>query len=120
VVVPVKLTAGRCRHRIRIEQQVQAKNSFGETAIEWEEVATYWCEIRPLSARELYTGQEIQPEVSTLIIMRYNSVINASMRGVHVVNGADGTIYNLSPPIRDPETGLDWMTIPATSLLTAG
>jgi hypothetical protein len=52
--------------------------------------------------------------------MRYNSVINASMRGVHVVNGADGTIYNLSPPIRDPETGLDWMTIPATSLLTAG
>lgn len=121
-MVLVKLLAGRLRHRIRIEQQVQTKNSFGETSKEWEQYGSsyFWCEIRPMSARELYTAQSVGSESTTLIIMRYNAGVKASMRAVHVVNGVDGTIYNLAPPIRDPETGLDWMTIPATALLNEG
>lgn len=114
------LKCGNLRHRIRIEQQVKTKNSFGETSVNWEEVGTYWCQIRPLSARELYTAQEMQPELTAVIVMRYVSGIDASMRAVHVVNGVDGTIYNLAAPIRDPDTGLDWMSLPATALLTAG
>jgi SPP1 family predicted phage head-tail adaptor len=116
------VAAGRLRHRIRIEHQVQTKNSFGETSLEWEQYGTsnFWCEIRPMSARELFTAQSIESETTTLIVMRYNAGIKASMRAVHVVNGVDGTIYNLAPPIRDPESGMAWMTIPATALLNEG
>ena len=119
-MVSVNLKCGSLRHRIRIEQQVEAKNSFGETSVEWEEFGTYWAQIRPLSAREQYTAQETQPELSAVIVMRYVAGINASMRAVHVVNGTDGTIYNLSAPIRDPETGMDWMSLPASAFLNEG
>lgn len=114
------LRAGDLRHRIRIEHQVQIQNSYGETAVEWETVGTFWAQIRPLSARDQYAAQEVQPNLSALIVMRYTSGITANMRAVHVVNGTDGTIYNLSAPIRDPETGLDWMTLPASALINAG
>jgi SPP1 family predicted phage head-tail adaptor len=120
LVALVKLLAGRLRHRIRVEQQVQTKNSFGETDVEWEELDTFWAEIRPLSARDLLASEQVASESTTVIIMRYNSAIKASMRAVHVINGVDGTIFNLAPPIRDPETGLDWMSIPAIALINRG
>jgi SPP1 family predicted phage head-tail adaptor len=114
------VAAGRLRHRLRVERQVNTKNSVGETSTVWQTVATYWCEIRPLSSRELLASEQVQSEVDTVIVMRYNTTVKASMRGVHVENGADGTIYNLKAPIRDPESGRDWISIPATSLLNAG
>ena len=116
----MNMTAGRLRHRLRVEQQVKTKNALGETSIAWQTVDTYWCEIRPLSSRELLASEQIQSEVDTLIVMRYNTTVKASMRAVHVENGVDGTVYNLKAPIRDPESGRDWISIPATSLLNVG
>ena len=116
------IAAGRLRHMVRIEQQVQVKNSFGETSTEWEAIRDelFPCEIRPQNSRELLASQQVSSESTTMIVMRYNASIKASMRAVEVFNGADGTIYNLSPPIRDPDSGREWMQIPATALLNAG
>ncbi len=116
----MSLSVGKLRHRVRVEQQVQVRNSFGETSVEWEELGTFWAQIRPMSSREMMIAQQIQSKVDTVIVMRFNAAVNASMRGVHVVNGQDGTIYNFSAPIRDPESGLEWMTIPSTSGINVG
>jgi hypothetical protein len=51
--------------------------------------------------------------------MRYDSRIKASMRAEHS-DGVSTTVYNLSAPIRDPDSGLEWMTCPATALLNSG
>jgi hypothetical protein len=42
------------------------------------------------------------------------------MRAVLVRGDVDLAVYDLSAPIRDPETGLEWMTIPAKSGISAG
>lgn len=114
------IAAGRLRHTIRFERQVTTKNASGETSIEWEAVGTYPCEIRPQTARELLVSQQINSESTTMLTMRYRSNIKASMRGVQVFNGVDGTIYNLTPPVRDSNSGMEWMQIRVTALLNAG
>jgi SPP1 family predicted phage head-tail adaptor len=114
------IAAGTLRQRIRIEEKVSITNSYGETVMEWDTVGTFWANVRPASSRELMLAAQVQSPVDTMIVMRYNAAIVASMRAVLVRNGVDSTIYDLSAPIRDPETGLEWMTIPAKSGISAG
>jgi SPP1 family predicted phage head-tail adaptor len=114
------VATGTLRQRIRIEEKITPQNSDGETEIEWVHVGTFWANVRPSSSRELLLAAQVQSPVDTMIVMRYNVAVKASMRAVLVRNGVDSTIYDLSAPIRDPETGLEWMTIPAKSGVSAG
>lgn len=119
------IAAGRLRHRIAIKEQVTTINSNGDQEVVWQSVDSaaadkkFWAAIEPLSSRELLASEKINAEVNTRIVMRYDSRIKASMRAEHN-DGTKTTIYNLSAPIRDPDSGLEWMTIPATALLNAG
>jgi SPP1 family predicted phage head-tail adaptor len=114
------VAAGTLRQRIRIEQKVTAQNTYGETVTEWVPIGTFWANVRPSSSRELLLAAQVQSSVDTMIVMRFNAAVKASMRAVLVRNGEDVTIYDLSAPIRDPETGLEWMTIPAKSGISQG
>ena len=119
------LAAGRLRHRIAIKQQVIVTNSNGDQEKDWEAVNSaaadgkFWAAIEPLSSRELLAAEKLNSEVTCKIVMRYDSRIVASMRAEHS-DGTTTTIYNLSAPIRDPDSGLEWMTIPCSALLTDG
>jgi SPP1 family predicted phage head-tail adaptor len=119
------LKAGRLRHRVTIKQQVVTIDTSGEQVANWEVLNSgaadhkFWCEIAPLSARELLASEQVAAEITARILMRYDKRIKAQMRAEHD-DGETVTIYNLSPPIRDPDTGLEWMTIPATALLNQG
>jgi SPP1 family predicted phage head-tail adaptor len=119
------LQAGRLRHRVTIKYQSTTIDTSGEQDTEWAVLHSgafdgkFWCEIKPLSARELVASQQIASEVTTRIVMRYDARIKASMRAEHN-DGTTVTIYNLSPPIRDPDTGLEWMTVPCTALINQG
>jgi SPP1 family predicted phage head-tail adaptor len=119
------LKAGRLRHRVTIKQQVTTVDTSGEQAVDWEVLDSgaadhkFWCEIAPRSARELLASEQVAAEVTALILMRYDKRVKAQMRAEHD-DGETVTIYNLAPPIRDPDTGLEWMTIPATALLNKG
>lgn len=117
--------AGRLRHRIAIMQQVTVINSSGDQEVAWVSVDSaatdgkFWAAIEPLSSRELLAAEKVNAETTVRIVMRYDSRIKASMRAEHS-DGTTTTIYNLSAPIRDPDSGLEWMTIPATALLNNG
>jgi SPP1 family predicted phage head-tail adaptor len=119
------LKAGELRHRITIKDQVTSIDTSGEQVTDWQVVDSgaedhkFWCAIKPLSARELVVSQQVASEVTARIVMRYDARIKAKMRAEHD-DGTTVTIYNLSPPIRDPDTGLEWITIPATALLNQG
>lgn len=119
------MAAGRLRHRITIKQQVTTIDTSGEQVPDWEVVDSgaadqkFWCEIAPLSARELLASEQIASEITARILMRYDKRIKAQMRAEHD-DGQTTTVYNLAPPIRDPDSGLEWMTIPATALLNQG
>jgi SPP1 family predicted phage head-tail adaptor len=109
------IAAGRLRHRVTIEQQVNVVNSFGEHSKEWEPFAQVWAAVEPLSARELLAAQQVQSQVVARVIMRYNAAVTASMRIVY-----RGVVYNIAGVQRDPESGLEWMTLPVSYGLNQG
>ncbi len=119
------LAAGRLRHRIAIKEKVTTTNSNGDQETDWVQVEStaadkkFWAAIEPLSSRELIASEQNNADISCRIVMRYDSRIKASMRAEHD-DGTKVTIYNLAAPIRDPDSGLEWMTCPCTALLNQG
>jgi SPP1 family predicted phage head-tail adaptor len=111
----VTLAAGRLRHRIRIDEQVVHVNSSGEQDVAWEEVATVWAAIEPLSARESLLAEQVQSKVNARIVIRARDDIRASMRAVH-----GSTVYNIEGVIRDPDSGLEWLTLPCSTGVSEG
>jgi len=109
------VAAGRLRHRIRIDERVTHVNSSGEQDVAWEEFATVWAAIEPLSAREMLIADQTQSKVSGRIVIRSRDGVKASMRAVHGT-----TIYNIEGVIRDPESGLEWMTLSVSTGVNEG
>jgi SPP1 family predicted phage head-tail adaptor len=116
------LKAGDLRDRALVEDQTTTTNSSGDQVTEWEEVTfsargdgKFWGALKPSSARELLTAESVKSEVKALFVMRYNANITAKMRLT-----IDGQIYNIAGIIRDPDTGMEWMTLPLSTGLNAG
>lgn len=123
------MKAGDLRHRIRIDQLANVLDSSGlpvqnsesgEITQEWTPVATVWAQIAALSSREKLFAEQTKSEVTTRIVLRYRADVDARMRLVYVVNGADSTIYNIVGIIPDPDSWLEWMTIEVKAGLNDG
>lgn len=71
---------GELRHRITIQENISAKDSFGADTPNWTDVATVWASIEPLSGKEFFAAQQINAEINTKIIMRYRTGIKPEMR----------------------------------------
>jgi SPP1 family predicted phage head-tail adaptor len=106
----VKDSSRRFRHRVTVESQVESIDSNGDHFRAWEYVTTVWAEIKPLSGRELLLAQQVQSQVSTNIVTRYRSDIDATCRLKH-----NGTTFNVLAVIRDPQSGLEWLTLQCSS-----
>lgn len=118
------IKSGRLRHRLLLEEEALLLDSngdaiqdpeTGETSSAWTEVGTYWAAIEPLSAREFIAAQATQSAVTTRLVLRKPPRITAAMRFVHMVNGVRGTIYNIHGILPDPDSGLEYITCPATA-----
>jgi len=118
------LAAGRLRHRVLIEQYVLAVDSngdaiqdtnTGETTGSWQELATVWAAIEPLSAREFLAAQAMQSKIEAKIVIRHRMGLNAAMRLVHMINGARGPVYNPAGFLADKDSGLEYLTIPVSA-----
>lgn len=118
------LAAGRLRHRVLIERYVLAVDSngdviqdpdTGETTGAWQTLAEVWGAIEPLSAREFLAAQATQSQVTARIVIRHRSDLGASMRLVHMVNGARGALYNPAGFLADKDSGLEYLTIPVSA-----
>lgn len=116
--------AGRLRHRVRLERYEPLRDSQGDVvqdqttgavAREWAEVATVWAEIAPLSAREFIQSQALQSQVTTRITIRQRDDVDASMRAVHERRGRPDVVYNIRGVLPDPESGLEYLTLPCST-----
>lgn len=114
------LSAGRLRHRISIEQRQEFQDTNGDTVVSWVPFLTnISAEIVPLSAREFIESGARQAEVTARIVIRYRPGIDAKMRCVHVAKGIT-TIYNIQGVLRDPGSGLRWLTLPVSEGVNDG
>ena len=78
------MNPGDLRTSVVIQQKtVSGQNSSGEDVFTWTTVATMWCQVLPLSGRELESAQQIHAEARFRIRTHYPSVtITRAMRAV--------------------------------------
>jgi SPP1 family predicted phage head-tail adaptor len=74
------MQAGKLRHRVTIQQAVEAHNAYGETIRTWSTVATVYASVEPIRGREFFDAEQVQSEISQRVRMRYRSGIKPTMR----------------------------------------
>lgn len=71
---------GNLRHRITLQKPVIIRDSIGQELEGWQDVATVWASIEPLSGKEYFNAQQTNSEVSTKITIRYLESVTPFMR----------------------------------------
>lgn len=85
------------------------QDSNGDVTTDWQTIARPWAAIEPLSARDFISAQAQQSEVRGRITIRRRADINASMRVLH-----RGLIYRILGVLSDPESGLEYQSLPVS------
>lgn len=113
------LAAGRLKDLVRLERQEVSQDPVtGEVTTTWVTVAEHIpAEIVALSAREFIAAGATQAEVTARIKIRYRAGVIASMR---MVDERMGTPYGLVGVLPDPNSGREYLTLPAKAGVSDG
>ena len=82
------ITAGELKHRVSIQSESTAVDSYGEPTGSWSTDSTVWASVKPRSANEQETGDGQTGVVTISVIMRYTSDASPKKRllfGSHVL-----------------------------------
>ncbi len=95
------MKAGDLRHRVTIQSPTVTPNAHGESVIAWNtySVPRSCANVEQLSGRALWNAQQIQPDVSIAVHLRYVSGVTADMRIVWHDGTADRYLNILGPPV---------------------
>ena len=115
------MEAGEFRHRVSLQRPEYEQDPVtGENKLSWVTVGTVWAKIAALRAREFIAAQATQSEVSTEIFIRFRTDVVASWRAVHMVNGAEGAIYNIAGVMPDKVTGREHLRLVSSAGVNEG
>ena len=106
------IEAGRLRHRVLFQRQVQSQDPVtGEVTVAWADAfgGPVWAAVEPLSAREFVASQEPQSKVVARITIRYRDGVDATMRAIH-----RGRVYNVAGVLEDLDSGREYLTVPVS------
>lgn len=107
-----KFDSRKLRHRLIIQAPVETQDpATGDLEITWNDVATVWAAIAPLSAREFIAAQSENNEVTARVTIRYRADINGKMRLLHE---AKGVYYNIEGILADDNSGKLYITLPVS------
>lgn len=104
------MQAGKLRHRVTLQRQVQTRDADGGVVVAWQDVAPVWAAIEPLSAREFIAGQALTSDVDTRITIRHRADVQADWRAVK-----GSVIYAIRGVLPDKESGNVYLTLPCSS-----
>lgn len=65
------MKAGKLRHRVTIQTATENQDSFGQAVKTWDDTATRYASIEPLTGRELFNAVQVQPDVSHRVTLRH-------------------------------------------------
>lgn len=93
------MRAGRLRHRLLIQRKVEAQpaGGGGDIVFDWEEFASVWGELIPLSGKEFMAAQEFKSEIVARATIRTLVGVDANMRLIY-----RGVAYNIAAVLPDP------------------
>jgi SPP1 family predicted phage head-tail adaptor len=76
-----ELLANRLTERVSILQPVTSTDELGGQVVSWEELASCWAEVRPMSGnRERVVAQQVNSQPGYRVVMRLRSDVTADMR----------------------------------------
>lgn len=87
------MKAGRLRERISIQRRVNSLNDFGESKGVWTTLVDTWAAVAPLAGREFFNAQQVQSDVTTRIVCRYQSALSTVTPKDRIQHGAD--VYDI-------------------------
>ncbi len=111
----MSLAAGKLRHRVVLQANVQVQDSAGDWVQGWHSMGTVWAAIAPVSGREFIQSQGTQAEVTARITVRARNDITAGWRVVH---GA--MVYDIKGVLPDVDSGLEYLTLVCTQGVNQG
>lgn len=75
------LRAAELNKRVTIQQTTVTQDSdSGEETDSWGTFATRWAKVEPLTGKERWAAQQVNPEVTSRVTIRYTSGVTAKMR----------------------------------------
>ena len=75
------MEAGKLRHIIDIQQQSTTQDSYGEAVDTWTNLySSVYASIEDMKAREFYSGEKLNSEITHKIRIRYKASILPKMR----------------------------------------
>lgn len=118
------MKVGRLRHRIILQQRSDAENAEGEVVPGWTDLAEVWGSIEPVSGREYFAAQQVNAEVTTRIVIRHLTGVNAAGRVLHQTNPGNSPAtydtYDIISALEDPVIGKRWITLLCVRRMSEG
>ncbi len=108
----LKLSAGRLRHRIEIQDYEVSYDKYGQPIYAWTPWATVWASVEPLQGREFLAAMALQSQTTVRIRMRYRPGVTSVMR---VLFG--GRIYGIESVI-EPQSRRHELQLMCTTTTT--
>ena len=109
------IAAGSLRHRVTIQRPAKVQDAYGSLVNGWNDVATVWAAVRASSAREFVESRNYQNEITGTITIRYRNDIDAKCRIIW-----RDKIYNIEGMLEDPDSNLEYITIPVSQGVNDG
>ena len=97
------MRSGDLRKRVTFQVRSTVSDTYGQQSTVWTELLTTWASIEGLSARELYTAQSVQSEVTHTITVRYRAefAMPRAVAAMRVLYGA--RVFNISGAVNTNE-----------------
>lgn len=86
----IYIRAGRLRHRVTQQREVETADGGGGYALSWENIDTFWASVEPLVGRESEQSRQLEDSVTHKIVCRGPRDIQAKDRILY-----DGRAFNI-------------------------
>lgn len=92
---------GRMRYRITLQYPADTVDDYGNAIDSWENLATVWGDIVPVSGREYLTANQATSETQYKIYIRYIENVNAKMRILY-----NNKVFEILAVLGDKRSGM--------------
>ena len=104
------MLAGNLRHRVTVEKLVKEQDpNTGRMTEIWQNFGTFYANFTELSSRDLIIAKGSQSQITARMVVRYDSR-TVQIDSTYRVFFREHYWAIEGDPIRDNETGLEWLT----------
>lgn len=100
----------KLRHRIIIQRRTPVQSQVtGAMEYTWNNIAELWANVVALSVREFIAAQAENVKVTARVTIRYREDIQEKDRILF-----RGKLYSVEGVLPDPDSGLEYLTLPCS------